>query len=169
VTAATRNSTRDALLFAFLALYFYRLGVTSLEGFFNYPFWRDMGPMMSNADFIQLRADHIWKIYILLVVPAGILVLVTAALTVVGAPPVPRWAFVGALVFQLIAVASTVTIQLPIQQQLDVTGYSAAAIERLISTDLLLRKLPSLLEGGLVIVALWKVIVAGRQAGRALS
>lgn len=157
------NSTRDVLLLLFVGLYFYRIGATSLEGFFNYPFWKDMGPMMSNADFIQLRSDHIWKIFLLIVAPAGISILVTAALAVMGAPPVPRWVFIGALLFQLIAIASTIAIQLPIQQQLDTTGYDAAAIERLISTDLLLRKLPGLIQGIFVVVAMWRVIISARE------
>jgi hypothetical protein len=148
----------------FFSLYFYRLGAANVEALLNYPFWRDMGTMMSNADFIQLRAEHIWKIFPIMVAPIGLLLLVTAALSLLGAPPVPRWVFVGALTLQLVAVASTLAIQLPIQMQLDTEGYDAAALDRLITTDLLFRKLPSLLEGILVMLGLWQIVQSGRSA-----
>ena len=159
-----RYAGRSILLLLFFVLSFYRLGAANVEGLLNYPFWRDMGAMMSNVDFIQLRADHIWKIFPILVLPIGLLFLVTAALAVVGAPPVPRWVFIGAVVLQLVAVISTITIQLPIQTQLDTSGYDPGAIDRLIRTDLLFRKLPSLLATILAVLALWRVIGAGRPA-----
>ena len=46
MATASRRPIIDIFLLLFFALYFYRLGVTSLEAFFNYPFWKDMGPMM---------------------------------------------------------------------------------------------------------------------------
>lgn len=164
---SSRETARDILLLLFFFLYSYRLGATNVEALINYPFWRDMGPMMSNADFIQLRADHLWKIFPIMVAPIGLLVVVTAVLASTGAQPVPRWAFVGALCFQLVAVVSTVAIQLPIQLQLSAVGYDAASLERLIATDLWFRKLPSVIEGGFVLVAFWKVIRAARTVPRA--
>ncbi len=164
-----KDGLRTALLTAFVALYFYRFGVTVLEGFFNYPFWRDMGTMMSNADFIRLRADHVWKVFLILLAPALVLVAVTLALTILGARPVPRWVFGGALACQLAALGATFAVQLPIQRQLDTTGFDAAAIERLIATDLLMRKLPSAIEGLFVLAALWTLIAAARRAERAAS
>ena len=125
-----------------------------------------MGPMMTKADFIHLRTEHLWKIFPIMVAPIGVLVVVTAVLAWTGAQPVPRWAFVGALCVQLIAVVSTVAIQLPIQAQLSGTGYDAAALERLIRTDLWFRKLPSVIEGGSVLVSFWKVVSAARTVPR---
>jgi hypothetical protein len=164
-----QGRVRSMLLLLFFALYFYRMGAANVEALLNYPFWRDMGAMMANADFIQLRADHIWKIFPIMVAPIGLLVLVTAALSAMGAPPVPRWVFLGALVLQAIAVVSTLAIQLPIQLRLDTQGYDAAAIDRLIATDLLFRKLPGLIEGVLVVFALWKVIAAARTHASAAA
>lgn len=158
----SRLSGRSILLLLFFILYFYRLGAANVEALLNYPFWRAMGPMMSNADFIQLRTEHVWKIVPIMVAPIGLLLIVTAALAGLGAPPVPRWTFLGALVLQLVAVASTLAIQLPIQMQLDTSGYDAAAIDRLISTDLQFRKFPSLIEGVFVLFALWRVITTAR-------
>lgn len=160
MTFAEDSRLRRVLLLMFFALYFYRFGVTALEGFFNYPFWRDMGPMMSNADFIRLRADHVWKVFILLLGPAILLVLITLTLAIAPVRPLPRWLFAGAFACQVAALISTFSVQLPIQRQLDTTGYDQAIIERLIATDLLFRKVPSVIEGVFVLVALWIVIRA---------
>ena len=151
------------LLILFFALYFYRVGAGNLEGLLNYPFWRDMGPMMSNEDFMRLREDHMWKVFPLLVLPVVTLPIVTAMLAVTGAPPVPRWVFAGALTLQLVAVLSTILIQFPIQVQLTQTGFDAAALDRLIVTDLWFRKIPSLVEGVFVLIALWRVIARPAQ------
>lgn len=148
------------LLFLFFASFFYRIGAANLEGFFNYPFWRDMGPMMSAEDFIKLRKDHIWKIYVLLVAPIILLFLVTVALTALGSARIPRWVFMGALACQLVALISTLVIQLPIQKRLDRDGFEQAALSRLIATDRWLRKLPSLIECVLVSIGLWIVITS---------
>lgn len=114
--------------------------------------------MMSNDDFIRLRDEHLWKVFPLLVAPIALLVIVTAILAWTGAPPVPRWVFVGALACQSIMVASTVFIQIPIQFELTRSGFDVALIDRLIWTDLVLRKLPSVAEAGFILIGLWAVI-----------
>lgn len=148
-----------ALLLAFFALVFYRLGASNVEGLLNYPFWLDMGPMMSNADFIQLRVDHLWKIYPLLVIPVGLVFLVTATLAVLAPPGLGRWPFVAAAALQLVGIVSTIAIQVPIQNSLSQSGFDAAELTRLIQTDLLFRKLPSVAEALIVLGLLWRVIV----------
>lgn len=146
------------MLVLFFALYFYRTGAGNLEALFNYPFWRDMGSMMSNEDFMRLRVDHLDKVFPLLVIPVGLMVVVTATLAIVGAPPVPRSIFIGDLALQFVAAVSTVLIQFPIQVQLTRTGFDAAALDRLITTDLWFRRLPSAGEGVLVLIGLWRVV-----------
>ena len=157
-SAAQRSSFQSLLLLLFFALYFYRFGASNIEGLLNYPFWRDMGPMMSNDDFMSLREQHLWKIFPLLVIPMLLLVLVTIALAVRGSPPVPRWIFIGALVCQLINLGSTALIQVPIQFQLTGSGFDAALLDRLISTDMLFRKLPSIIEAVLATFGLWLIL-----------
>jgi len=156
-----RPSFRAVMLLLFFSLFFYRLGASNIEALLNYPFWRDMGGMMSNDDFIRLREEHLWKVFPLLVAPIVLLVIVTAVLAWAGAPPIPRWVFVGALACQSVMVASTVLIQIPIQFELNRSGFDPALIDRLIWTDILLRKLPSLAEGVFVLSALW-IVVARR-------
>jgi len=159
-----RGTTLQAiLLLLFFSLYFYRVGAGNLEALLNYPFWRDMGPMMSNEDFMSLRSEHLWKVFPLLVIPFASLIVVTALLAIMGTAAVPRWVFAGGLVLQLIAALSTILIQIPIQVQLTRTGFDMAALDRLLVTDLWLRKLPSLGEGVFVLIALWRVIARGPQ------
>ena len=104
------SASKSILLLLFFALYFYRVGAGNMEALLNYPFWRDMGAVMTNDAFIELRQDHLWKVFPLLVVPLAALLIVTALLAWRGSPPVPRWMFVGALACQLVNVASTIVI-----------------------------------------------------------
>lgn len=149
---------QGVLLAIFFGLFFYVWGAANLEGLMYYPFWRDMGAMMTNENFIKLRADHLWKIAPLLVVPFGALVLVTATLVFVAPPFVPRWALVVIFDLELVAVLSTIFIQVPIQIQHNRTGYDLAAFERLIVTDFWLRKVPSFVEAPFVVLILWRTI-----------
>ena len=57
---------------------------------------------------------------------------------------IPRWMIFLALLFNLIALVSTVAVQIPIQAKLD-QAFSLELIERLISTDLIGRRIPMLL------------------------
>ncbi|MEO7445501.1 MAG: hypothetical protein ABIT96_08820 [Ferruginibacter sp.] len=56
---------------------------------------------------------------------------------------VPRYLVFVALLFNLITLISTITVQIPIQVKLD-QAFSAELIEKLISTDLIWRKIPML-------------------------
>jgi len=149
---------QGVLLVMFFGLFFYVWGAANLEGLMNYPFWRDMGQMMTNENFIKLRADHLWKIAPLLVIPFVTLVLVTAALVVLAPPFVPRWALVVVLGLELVGGLSTIFIQVPIQLQHNSTGYDLASFNRLITTDFWLRKAPRFIEAPLVMFVLWRVI-----------
>jgi hypothetical protein len=57
---------------------------------------------------------------------------------------IPRWVIFLALLFNLITLISTVTIQIPIQTELD-KAFSFDLIERLISTDMMYRRIPMFL------------------------
>jgi hypothetical protein len=52
-TGVSVTTTQGALLVSFFGLFFYVWGAANLEGLMNYPFWRDMGPMMTNENFIK--------------------------------------------------------------------------------------------------------------------
>jgi len=57
---------------------------------------------------------------------------------------IPRWMVFLALLFNLITLASTIIIQIPIQIKLD-QAFSLDLIEKLISTDMLWRRIPMFL------------------------
>lgn len=110
--------------------------------------------------FLRLRDEHLWKVFPLLVAPIALLVIVTAILPWVGAPPVPRWVFIGALAWRSVMVASTLLIQIPIQLELNRSGFERTLLDHLIWSDLLFRNLPSLAEGAFVLIGLWRVVAS---------
>ncbi|MEO8232014.1 MAG: hypothetical protein ABI638_07005 [Ignavibacteriota bacterium] len=57
---------------------------------------------------------------------------------------IPRWMVFLALLFNLITLVSTITVQIPIQIKLD-QAFSLDLIEKLISTDMIWRRIPMLL------------------------
>jgi len=57
---------------------------------------------------------------------------------------VPKWMVWLALLFNLVTLISTITIQIPIQTQLDKI-FSLDLIEKLISTDMIYRRIPMFL------------------------
>lgn len=73
---------------------------------------------------------------------------------------IPKWWVWLALLLNLIALISTITVQIPIQMELD-KRFSLDLINRLISTDFLYRKIPMILMAIINIGMLYKVV---RQA-----
>lgn len=57
---------------------------------------------------------------------------------------ISRWMIFLALLFNLITLVSTITVQIPIQTKLD-QAFSIDLIEKLISTDMIWRRIPMLL------------------------
>jgi uncharacterized BrkB/YihY/UPF0761 family membrane protein len=70
---------------------------------------------------------------------------------------ISKWLVCLALVFNLIALVSTITIQIPIQTELD-KRFSSELIEKLISTDMIYRRIPMLLMAIINFVMLYKVV-----------
>src|SRR5262245_29430232 len=144
------STLQAALLVGFFALYFYVWGTTNLEGLLNYPYWREMGQMMSNENFIKLRSDQGWKVFPLLVVPLTLLQLATIALVFVGPAWLPRRPLYFVLAIELVYMAVTIFLEIPIHRSHDTRGYDLVLFDRLIAIDIWLRKLPRLLEAPFV-------------------
>lgn len=70
---------------------------------------------------------------------------------------ISRWLVWLALLFNLITLVSTITIQIPIQVELD-KRFSLELIERLISTDFFYRRIPMLLMAIINFAMLYKVV-----------
>ena len=142
----TKTSTWLFLL-AFV-LVFYGMGASFMESFVNYPTWRLIGPNEFKA-FHQAASPLIigW-----MVIPMLIGTAVTVALIWFRPAPVPRWAIWVSVALQMITWISTATIQLPIQFQLSSNGLSVPLIDYLILTNVLLRRIPMLIN---TVLFLW--------------
>jgi uncharacterized BrkB/YihY/UPF0761 family membrane protein len=70
---------------------------------------------------------------------------------------IPMWLVLLALFFNLITLISTITIQIPIQIELD-KKFSLELIERLISTDFIYRRIPMILLAIINFIMLYKVV-----------
>ena len=70
---------------------------------------------------------------------------------------ISKWLVWLALVFNLITLVSTILIQIPIQTELD-KRFSLELIEKLISTDMIYRRIPMLLMAITNFVMLYKVV-----------
>ena len=70
---------------------------------------------------------------------------------------IPKWLVGLALLFNFIVLVSTITIQIPIQVELD-KAFSLELIERLISTDMAYRRIPMFLLAVVNFIMLYKVV-----------
>jgi uncharacterized BrkB/YihY/UPF0761 family membrane protein len=70
---------------------------------------------------------------------------------------IPKWLVWLALLFNSITLVSTITIQIPIQVELD-KYFSLELIERLISTDFIYRRIPMFLLAIVNFIMLYKVV-----------
>jgi hypothetical protein len=97
----------------------------------------------------------------LLIVPFVLSIAATIALTMHGSRLVPRGLLFSILALQAVIAISTLTIQAPIQLQLNRKGHDLATATRLIVSDFWLRKVPLQIEAALVLAALWRVVARG--------
>ncbi len=146
------------LMVIFFGLFFYQWGATNLEGFLNYPLWRDMGGKMTKDDYVELFAAHRLKLLPLLVIPFALYTVVTVALVVLAPKYLPRQLLFAILGLQAVVFLSSVIVQAPLRVQLDTRGHDPAKSGRLITTDLWLRKIPSAAQAILVTTVLWIVV-----------
>jgi uncharacterized BrkB/YihY/UPF0761 family membrane protein len=70
---------------------------------------------------------------------------------------IPKWLVLTALVLNLITLVSTITIQIPIQLELD-KAFSLKLIDRLVSTDFMYRRIPMVLMAIINFIMLYRVV-----------
>ena len=156
-TATPTTALQAGILVAFFGLFFYQWGATNIEGFLNYPFWRDMGAKMAKDDYLKLYKDHGWKLLPLLVIPFLLYTVSTIALAIYAPAYIPHWLPLGILALQMVVTTSSAFVQVPLRVQLDRKGFDSAKFNRLITTDFWLRKIPSAAEAVLVLMVLTSV------------
>lgn len=123
-------------------------GAGCLESFVNYPSWSLIGAS-------EFKAYHAFigpRVVAFLVAPALLGTLFTALLLRARPAAIPLWSVWLAVGLQAVIWLSTATIQLPIQFQLAAHGYSAPLVERLIDTNLWLRRVP---YGVCLVIFVW--------------
>jgi hypothetical protein len=117
-----------ALIFA---LVFYIMGAMFVEQLINYPSWRLIGAGEFKAYHNMLSA----RIIPFMVIPWFVEILLTFVLMKYRPRAIPLAAVILVQVLNLIGLVSSIFIQIPIQLQLDESGFSLEAINRLIATD----------------------------------
>jgi hypothetical protein len=132
----------------FFAFTFFSFGEAVFEGHVNYPAWLHITDRASFEGYHQALSARIG----ILIVPLVLSTILNAALLLWRPRAIPAWPVWVTLALMLVIWISTVSIQLPIQMQLASGGYSADRLQRLISTDLLYRKVPGYLR---LLVAGW--------------
>lgn len=134
------------------ALTFYCLGTTYFEAFVNYRTWSLIGV----SEFPSYHRALTPLVIKVMLVPIAAYLACLVALAVLDAAIVPRWTVVVSLALVLVAVASSVSIQIPIQRAFDRDGFSSVLLRRLISTDFWLRKVPLGLNALLWLAMFWR-------------
>ena len=124
------------------ALVFYGMGAAFVESLVNYPTW----PLIGVGEFRAFHQALGSLIIRYMVIPMLIATVLTVLLLWLRPVPLPRWALWLAVILQLITWVSTVTVQIPIQLQLNSDGVSLPLIERLIFTNWWLRRVPHLVN-----------------------
>ena len=141
------------------ALVFYGNGAAFVESFVNYPSWRLIGP----DEFVAYHRFIGPRVLAFLVAPALLGTVFTALMLWARPAVIPLWAVWSALAAQALVWASTATIQVPIQLQLSAHGLSLELVERLIETNLWLRRVPYAVCAGLFLWMAAKAIGVGSE------
>jgi hypothetical protein len=156
----TRAKSEALVATLFFTATFFSLGEAAFEAHVNYPAWLLIG----DGSFRDYHRAITARIGFLLVPLAASLVL-NLLLLWRRPPAIPRWSVWATLALQLVAWASAVLIQIPIQAQLSEGGYSRELIERLIRTDFAYRKVPGYLRLVLASWMLYRVATPDPRAG----
>jgi hypothetical protein len=142
----------ERLLVIAFALTFYCLGTTSFEAFVNYRTW----PLIGAAEFRAYHRALTPLVVRVMLIPIAVYFLSLLALLVLRPTNAPWWLLATSFALLLLAIISSGCIQVPIQAALDRDGLSLPLIERLIVSDLALRKLPLALNALLWLGLFWR-------------
>lgn len=135
---------RWTFLIAF-ALVFYGNGAAFVESFVNYSSWHLIGA----GEFIAYHQFISPRVLAFLVAPALLGTVFTILMLWSRPAAIPAWAVWTAIATQAVVWISTATIQVPIQIQLSERGLSVELIDRLIGTNIWLRRIPYAICAGM--------------------
>ena len=150
---ANNNKISSIVFSIYIFLAFYSFGGGIVNSLVAYPTWRWVGP----NEFPKFHQVDSSLIIPLFVVPTFLNLIPLVLLFWFRPRIISKWLVWLALLFMMIALVSSITIQIPIQMELD-KRFSLELIERLISTDMIFRKIPMILLAITNFVMLYKVI-----------
>jgi len=152
--------TFSSILFSFyILLSFYVFGAGTVNALVAYRTWRWVGPT-DFPKFHQVDAELIIPLFVVFFFFSFIPQILLFWFRPIVIPKGMIWL---ALMLNSIILVSTITIQIPIQNQLNET-FSLELIDKLISTDMIYRRIPATLLAITNFVMLYKV-VKGNDAG----
>ncbi len=148
-----KNKITIIVFSVYILLSFYVFGGGIVNSLVAYRTWRAVGPN-EFPEFHHIDSTLIIPLFVIFF----FLSFIPQILLFWFRPMViPKWLVWLALLFNFITLASTITIQIPIQVELD-KKFSLELIERLISTDFLYRRIPMLLQAAVNFIMLYKVV-----------
>jgi len=139
-----------------ILLAFYIFGAGMVNALVGYRTWRKVGPAEFPA-FHQVDSALIIPLFVIFFFLSFVPLVLLFWLR---PPAIPRRLVWFALILNTVVLVSTITIQIPIQVQLDKI-FSLQLIDRLISTDLLYRRIPMLLLAIVNFTMLFKAVSQG--------
>jgi hypothetical protein len=150
----TNKNKISAIIFSvYILLAFYVFGGGIVNSLVAYRTWRAVGANEFPV-FHQIDSSLIIPLFVVFF----FLSFIPQILLLWFRPVViPKWLVLSALFFNLITLVSTITIQIPIQTELD-KKFSLELIDRLISTDFVYRRIPMLLMAIINFIMLYKVV-----------
>ena len=160
----SRSQTFTSLLFSiYIFLAFYVLGGGMVDSLVVFRTWQYIGPN-EFPRFHQSDNRHIIPVFVIVF----FLSFIPQTLLLWFRPrTIPVWMVWLALVLNLVMLISSITIQIPIQIELDKT-FSLPLIRKLIQTDFLLRVVPMALQAVVNFMMLY-VVVKGKNDQRTVA
>jgi uncharacterized BrkB/YihY/UPF0761 family membrane protein len=148
-----RNKISSIVFSVYILLAFYVFGGGIVNSLVSYRTWRWVGAN-EFPKFHQIDSSLIIPFFVIFFfisfIPQILLFWFRPSI-------IPKWLVWLALLFNLITLISTIAIQIPIQVELD-NRFSLELIERLISTDMIYRRIPMFLLAATNFVMLYKVV-----------
>ncbi len=150
---SNRHRISTLVFSVYILLSFYVFGGGIVNSMVAYRTWRAVGPN-EFPEFHDIDSSLIIPLFVIFF----FLSFVPQILLFWYRPLViPRWMVLFALFFNLIALVSTITIQIPIQIELN-NKFSMELIDRLISTDFIYRRIPMFILAIINFIMLYKVV-----------
>jgi len=148
-----RNKISTLVFSIYVLLAFYVFGAGMVTSLVTYRTWKWVGPS-EFPKFHQTDNTHIIPVFVI----SFFLSFIPQILLLWFRPAViPKWMIWLALLLNLTMLISSITIQIPIQMELD-KRFSMELIERLVSTDFTFRVIPMILLAITNFIMLYKTV-----------